>query len=56
MKYALMFLYATIYFSLSMGAVWCLCCVIGSWVASRQRKNQAMRKAHDHKVGGVIST
>jgi hypothetical protein len=56
MKHAIILLvYAAIYFSLTMGAVWVLCCIIGSRVAAHQRKHQALRKAHDHKVGGVIS-
>ena len=51
----LIMLHLTIYFSVTMGAVWGLACCIGSATSARQRRRVLMRKAHDHRVGGVIS-
>ena len=48
-------LHVMIYFSITMGAVWGLACWIGSATSARQRRRVLMRKAHDHRVGGVIS-
>ena len=51
----LIMLHLAIYFSITMGAVWGLACWIGSATSARQRRRVLMRKAHDHRVGGVIS-
>jgi hypothetical protein len=51
----LIVLHVAIYFSVAMFIVWCLACWIGSASSARQRRRQLMRKARDHRVGGVIS-
>jgi len=51
----LIVLHLAIYFSVAMFIVWCLACWIGSASSARQRRRQLMRKARDHRVGGVIS-
>jgi len=48
-------LHLVIYFSIAMGAVWLIACWIGSASSARQMRRQLMRKARDHRVGGVIS-
>jgi hypothetical protein len=56
MKVAFMItMYLVIYFSVAMGAVWAIACIIGSRSAAAQLRHQALRKAHDHRVGGCIS-
>lgn len=39
----------------SMFTMWVLASIIGACVAASQRRAQQRRKAHDHRVGGVIS-
>ena len=54
-KAAYVLFWLSVYFSISMGVVWTIGCLIGSWVASKQRKRHPSRKARDHRVGGAYN-